>query len=106
MALMLFDQPIYLKRTNHIEEITCVEDALDFLEEWPLERRNLIYEVTLKALRGALTRNFPLSSAHETFKRFVKKADLLCSIEDVPAIGNRSSFTELNAWNAPTLAAS
>ena len=42
MALMLFDQPIYVKRTNHIEEITCVEDALDLLEEWPLGERNLV----------------------------------------------------------------
>ncbi len=30
MAPMLFDQPIYVKRTNFIQEIACVEDALDF----------------------------------------------------------------------------
>jgi hypothetical protein len=90
MAPMLFDQPIYVKRTNFIQEIACVEDALDFLEEWPLEERNLVYEVTLKALRDTMTRNFPISSSYETFKRFAKKSGLLCPIENVPAFANRS----------------
>jgi len=96
LAQVLFDQPIYVKRTNYIEEITCVEDALDFLEEWPLEGRNLVYEVTLKALRGAMTHSFPLNASYETFKRFAKRAGLLCSVEDVPVVGNRAAFTALN----------
>lgn len=66
------------------------KDALDFLEDWPLEALNVVYQVTLKALRDTITRSFPINSSYATFKRFAKKAGVLCLVEDVPLFANRS----------------
>ena len=45
MTVLAFANPLYVK-DNHqmVHEITCVEDALEFLYEWPKARRGSIYE--------------------------------------------------------------
>ncbi|WEX75553.1 DUF982 domain-containing protein [Sinorhizobium numidicum] len=96
MATMLFDRPIYVKRKHYIEEITCLDDAFDFLEDWPSDRRDLVYEMAGKACREAYAGTFPLAAAQETFRRFAKKTDILCKIEDVPSFARHASDRNLS----------
>ncbi|XJO05453.1 hypothetical protein ACHMW7_24080 [Aminobacter sp. UC22_36] len=45
MSDRMFDSPVFVKSGNSlIEEIACLEDALEFLYEWPKNRRGTIYE--------------------------------------------------------------
>ncbi|TGV59899.1 DUF982 domain-containing protein, partial [Mesorhizobium sp. M2D.F.Ca.ET.160.01.1.1] len=50
----MFDSPVFVKSGNSlIQEIACLEDALEFLYEWPKNRRGPIYETALRACQGA-----------------------------------------------------
>ena len=43
-----FSSPIFVKNGPHmVQEIADLPDAIDFLEEWPEDRRNLIRMVGL-----------------------------------------------------------
>jgi hypothetical protein len=84
MASALFAHPIYLRNEHYIQELACLEDAFDYLEEWPEERRDLVYETTLRACREAYSGRFPLAAAEETLRRFARKRGILCDIEDMP----------------------
>ena len=38
----LFDSPVYVKDGSLVvQQIQSIEDALDFLEEWPLDKRGM-----------------------------------------------------------------
>ncbi|MEQ1954869.1 hypothetical protein [Mesorhizobium sp. CN2-181] len=46
----LFDSPVFVKGGSFtIDEIASLRDAIDFLEEWPVELQNLPYETILRA---------------------------------------------------------
>ncbi|RUW66009.1 DUF982 domain-containing protein, partial [Mesorhizobium sp. M1E.F.Ca.ET.063.01.1.1] len=45
----MFDSPVFVKSGNSlIQEIACIEDALEFLYEWPKNRRGPIYDTALR----------------------------------------------------------
>lgn len=53
-----FAAPVYVKDGKHlIQEIQSLDDALDFLDEWPLNRRGPIYETALRACHRAYSRD-------------------------------------------------
>ncbi len=81
MARMLFDPPIYVTRRCYIEEIACLDDALAFLEGWPDEHRDIIYDTVLRACSEAYIGKFPFEAVHEAFRRFALKAGVLTEIE-------------------------
>ncbi|MDX8495149.1 DUF982 domain-containing protein [Mesorhizobium sp. VK22B] len=71
----MFDSPVFVKRGNSlIEEIACLEDALEFLYEWPKNRRDTIYETALRACQRAFDSGYPLSAAKEAFCGFARSA--------------------------------
>ncbi|CAD7036661.1 hypothetical protein REJC140_03563 [Pseudorhizobium endolithicum] len=47
--MMLFNQPIFLDKGRYVQEIATLEDALDFLEEWSGNKRELAYETVASA---------------------------------------------------------
>ena len=50
MAMRMFDSPVFVKAGNLIvEEIACLEDALEFLYDWPEEPRDMTYQTALEA---------------------------------------------------------
>jgi hypothetical protein len=57
-----------------------VEDALEFLYEWPKHRRGPIYETALRACQRAFDGNYPLHAARQAFCGFAKSVNIL---EDV-----------------------
>lgn len=45
-----FSSPLFVRRATHIiQEIAGLADAIDFLNEWPEDRRDLIHEAALRA---------------------------------------------------------
>ncbi|TIW21017.1 MAG: DUF982 domain-containing protein, partial [Mesorhizobium sp.] len=50
----IFDSPVFVKSGNSfIQEIACLEDALEFLYEWPKHKRGPIYQTALRACQRA-----------------------------------------------------
>ena len=90
----MFDSPVFVKSGNSLmQEIACLEDALEFLYEWPKNRRGAIYETALRACQKAFDSDYPLSAARQAFCGFAKSARVY---EDVSTVlpwtisGNRS----------------
>lgn len=81
MSEKTFDSPVFVKDGSHlIQEIACLEDALEFLYAWPKIRRGTIYETALRACHKVYESNYPLSAAREAFAGFAKSAGIF---EDV-----------------------
>lgn len=81
MSDRMFDSPVFVKAGKSlIEEIACLEDALEFLYEWPKHRRGVIYETARRACQKAFEADYPLSAAKQAFCGFAKSVNIL---EDV-----------------------
>lgn len=71
----MFDSPVFVRTGNSlVQEIACLEDALEFLYEWPKNRRGAIYETALRACQRAFDSAYPLSAAKEAFCGFARSA--------------------------------
>jgi hypothetical protein len=96
----MFDSPILVKGgTNLIQEIACLEDALEFLYEWPKHKRGPIYGTALRACQRAFDSDYPLTSARAAFSGFAKSAQILEEVSAPPPwmIGPRSRGGGLTA---------
>ncbi|PSJ56290.1 DUF982 domain-containing protein [Pseudaminobacter soli (ex Li et al. 2025)] len=81
MSDRMFDSPVFVKSgKNLVQEIASLEDALEFLYEWPKWRRGTIYVTALKACQRAFDSDYPLSAARDAFVRFAKEKGIF---EDV-----------------------
>src|SRR5690606_7579071 len=78
MIWKLFDRPVYLKeKKDLVREITSIEDAIDYLEEWPERQRDLIHEAALKTCYMAHDGLKPLRAARDAIRAFGKKKGIL-----------------------------
>lgn len=63
-----FSSPVFVKRATYIvQEIASLADAIDFLNEWPDDRRDLIHEAALRACYDAYDGRKPVSAARNAF---------------------------------------
>jgi hypothetical protein len=73
-----FVSPVFVKSGTHfIQEILSLDDALDFIEDWPVNRRGPIYETALRACHRAYIGDVPLDVARSAFVGFAKSAGIL-----------------------------
>jgi hypothetical protein len=78
MSDRLFDSPVFVKDGPYlIREIACVEDAIDYLYEWPEHDRDVIYEMTWKACCDAQNGLKPLHVARHAVAGFALKRNIL-----------------------------
>lgn len=78
MKTEAFGTPIFVKRAAYIvQEIVNLDDAIDFLDEWPEDRRDLVHETALKACHDAYDGRIPPSAACAAFCGFAKRAAIL-----------------------------
>lgn len=78
MNLNMFDRPVYLQeRAELIREVATLQDAIDFLEDWPERKRDLTHEVTLKTCYMAHDGLKPLKVARDAIRAFGKKNGIL-----------------------------
>lgn len=84
MTLKLFDRPVYLQeRKDLIREITTLDDAIDFLQEWPERQRDVIHDATLKTCYMAHDGHKPLRVARDAIRAFGKKKGILVKAPEV-----------------------
>lgn len=84
MQMKMFDRPLYLReRKDLILEITNLDDAIDFLEEWSKGDRDIIHDATLKTCYLAHDGHKPLQVARDALRAFAKKGILV----KTPAVG-------------------
>ena len=75
---LMFDSPVFVKSGGSlIQEIACVEDALEYLYEWPRNRRGPIYETAVRACQRAFDSDYPRTAAKDAFRGFAKSAKVL-----------------------------
>jgi hypothetical protein len=79
-----FESPIFVKDGSMIvREIATLDDAIEFLNNWPESHRDLIHETAWRVCYEAFDGHKPLSVAHAAFKGFARKAKIL---EDSAAV--------------------
>ncbi|TGT35758.1 DUF982 domain-containing protein [Mesorhizobium sp. M8A.F.Ca.ET.165.01.1.1] len=73
-----FSSPIFVKRAAYIvQEIANVADAVDFLNDWPEEQKDLTHQTALQACCNAYDGRKPVSAAHHAFLEFAMRAAIL-----------------------------
>ncbi|BCG83351.1 DUF982 domain-containing protein [Mesorhizobium sp. 113-3-3] len=73
-----FSSPIFVNLATHIvQEIASLADALDFLNEWPEDRRDGVYQTALRACYDAYEGRNPVCAARNAFFGFAKRAAIL-----------------------------
>jgi hypothetical protein len=78
MNAEVFSSPIFVKRGTYIvQEIASLADAIDFLDECPQDRKDLIHETALRACHDAHDGHKPVSAARNAFLGFAKRAGIL-----------------------------
>ncbi|WP_353685297.1 DUF982 domain-containing protein [Mesorhizobium sp.] len=73
-----FSSPFFVKRASYIvQEIASPADAIEFLNEWPEDRRDLTYETALRACCDAYAGHIPVGAASNAFVGFAKRVAIL-----------------------------
>ncbi|MBN9255089.1 MULTISPECIES: DUF982 domain-containing protein [unclassified Mesorhizobium] len=73
-----FDSPVFVRAGEGlVQEIACLGEAFDFLDEWPRHRRGVIYETAKRACQRAFDRQIPLTVARDAFAGFARSAKIL-----------------------------
>jgi hypothetical protein len=84
MNVTAFRSPVFVKRGSYlVQEIVDLAGAIDFLEDWPGDRRSVIYETALRACHQAHDGCKPLHVARDAFVGFAERAGIL---EDPEAV--------------------
>ncbi|TIS76301.1 MAG: DUF982 domain-containing protein [Mesorhizobium sp.] len=73
-----FDRPVFVKKGEFmVEEVECLADAFEFLQEWPKNRRGPIFDTAFRACQRAYDAQVPISVAREAFAGFARSAKIL-----------------------------
>jgi Protein of unknown function (DUF982) len=73
-----FENSVFVRNSNIIvQEIAQLEDALDFLDDWPEDRRNTIYETARRACLAAFDGRYPVDAARNAFAGWARSASIL-----------------------------
>lgn len=74
----MFDTPVFVKSEGQlIEEVATIDDALEFLYDWPKRRRGPIYETAVRACQGAFEGRCSRPAARQAFASFAKSVKIL-----------------------------
>ena len=86
MSDTYFDSPVYVKDGGRlVRQIQSVADALDFLDEWPVDRRGMMFEVAEEALHSAHDGRFPITAARNAFASWASASRVLEDAQVAPA---------------------
>jgi hypothetical protein len=77
-----FKRPIFARDDSFVlRKIECIMDAIEFLEEWPVERRGLMHAAACEICYAAYDGRKSLEAAQKTFTTWARRVRV---IEDVP----------------------
>lgn len=72
MALQSFRMAVRLRLPDRVIEISTVEEAVNFLEEWPERRRGPVHRCALRACRACMNGTMGTEEARSAFASFVR----------------------------------
>jgi hypothetical protein len=74
----LFDSPVFIKDGRYmIREITSVDDAIDFLCDWPEHGRDMLYQLTCDACCASRNGAAPAINAQKAIRSFAQQHGIL-----------------------------
>jgi hypothetical protein len=80
-----FTNPVLLKAgKDFIQKVSCLDGALDFLYDWPEDRRGMSHATALRACQRALEGDYPLWFARDAFAAFAKWGKMLDDVSAPP----------------------
>ncbi|MFK0693062.1 DUF982 domain-containing protein [Mesorhizobium sp. IMUNJ 23033] len=83
MESATFKQPIFVRDDGYgVQKIGCIMDAIEFLEEWSVERRGLLHAAASDACYTAYDGRKSVEAANKAFTAWARRVGV---IEDVPA---------------------
>ena len=85
MGTMRTGRPITVSFDGETWVIDSVNDAADFLQRWPVDRRGHVYRSALNACSAAITAQISTADALKAFTGFARVTGILVANED-PAI--------------------
>jgi hypothetical protein len=62
-----------MKRRFYVQEVCCLEDVFDVLEEWPEDERDVTHEALLRACHKAAAGAFPILAIRQNFERLLRR---------------------------------
>ncbi|TGQ34666.1 MULTISPECIES: DUF982 domain-containing protein [unclassified Mesorhizobium] len=74
---MRTQRPIKVSFEGEVEEINDVNDAADFLQRWPIDRRGHVYRSALNACSAAIAAQIPAGDALKAFTGFARVTGIL-----------------------------
>ena len=77
MGTMRTGRPITVSFDGETWVIDSVNDAADFLQRWPVDRRGHVYRSALNACSAAIAAQISESDAMKVFTGFARVADIL-----------------------------
>jgi hypothetical protein len=75
--------PVRVRLNGEIEDIDSVDDAADFLQRWPVDRRGHVYRSALNACSAAIAAQIPASDAIKAFTGFARVTGILMPTDDL-----------------------
>lgn len=81
MKATQLDRPVFMQRRFFIQEVGCLADVFDALEEWPEDERDVAHEAILRACHKAAAGAFPISAIRENFERLLQRQGKLAKAE-------------------------
>src|SRR5438046_572255 len=94
-----FKQPIFVRDDGFVlRRIECIMDAIEFLEEWPVERRGVLHAAACETCYLAYDGRRSVEAAHKTFTTWARRIRV---IEHVPLAS--SWMTEPNISSVDSL---
>ncbi len=80
-----FDSQVSVRDGKLVREVGCIWDAIEFMEEWPVPGRGLIYETALDACYAAHDGRKPVETARRAFITWARRTGILVEATVSPA---------------------
>ncbi|ESY62354.1 MULTISPECIES: DUF982 domain-containing protein [unclassified Mesorhizobium] len=99
MESEMFKHAIFVRDdTFALRKIVCLMDAIEFLEEWPVERRGLLHAAACDTCYAAYDGRKSVESAHKTFTAWARRVGV---IDNVPVAPHWMTGPKIGGVNQP-----
>lgn len=90
----LFDPPVFVKIRKHlVQQVVSISEAIDVLDEWPADKRDVLYETVRRACFEAQDGLRPVEVARKAFTRFAERAGMTADPKEImPLMGSNAKM--------------
>ena len=77
MTSLPFTAPVKVEANGAIHTICTIRDAMDFLRQWPSERRGPLFSCAERSCNAAIAGQISVKQAQDCFASFAKLSGIL-----------------------------